>query len=612
MVSKVANPAVIIGLGGTGQWVLTYLKKNLLDTYGEVPKTVRLLAFDTTSEQTEAAVSADKQPEEERAKVGNVSLGTGEFVYLGGNIKKYCEGIAGRLQDPQTGKAITYPHIGSWLQAETYLQYVDDRAYLISQGAGQKRPFGRMAIFYDLDTGERQILGKIQTALQDVIKANERQQPIEIYVTGSVAGGTGSGIFIDIAHIARKVAEREGKKFAVRGFIVLQNTFDPVIKIQNIMPNAFAAMRELDRFMLVFNRDYPIYYSDQHRLPLEIYHSIHSAKLFDSCYLLDSVRTSKSMEGIEPKYGVYPSVAECMTALLDPETGNTFSQHYVNVSKDISDAQQEVSRTPTEAGTAFYSSLGTFTYILPIVDIIERNTYKLVLELLRDRLLTIRETTGGSLKVSGEGNRETANPPREEAIEFLRMLKSRAGELNLHFNQQIADVLSSGRLNDPVYAQEIAAKGIELLNWLLPSEQDDVIAQTASDLQKAMEVSIIANVLNSKAYRDDFHSAADRIARDVQKKREELLGREEAGGRKVAGDLQKGLDAYAKRNVERFRKLVIEKMTDLLNGLADDPLIARQGKLPYVQEWLGWLVQSYDEFLMSGHFWYNGPQKVWR
>src|SRR5438270_9261693 len=83
---EIVNPAVIIGLGGTGKWVLTYVKKNLLDTYGgEMPKTVRLLSFDTTSEK----VSRDGVPQEEDARVGNVQLDKqAEFVYLGGNIQQ--------------------------------------------------------------------------------------------------------------------------------------------------------------------------------------------------------------------------------------------------------------------------------------------------------------------------------------------------------------------------------------------------------------------------------------------------------------------------------------------------------------------------------------------
>ena len=82
---EIVNPAVIIGLGGTGKWVLTYVKKNLLDTYGgEMPKTVRLLSFDTTSEK----ISPDGVPQEQDARVGNVQLDKqAEFVYLDIDLK---------------------------------------------------------------------------------------------------------------------------------------------------------------------------------------------------------------------------------------------------------------------------------------------------------------------------------------------------------------------------------------------------------------------------------------------------------------------------------------------------------------------------------------------
>jgi len=585
--SKVANPAVVIGLGGTGQWILTYLKKNLIDTYGEVPSTVRLLAFDTTSEKTEAEVSRDRKFTEERAQVGAVTLGTGEFTYLGGNIKKYCEGIKERKQ---------YPHIGSWLQAETYLQTYDDDAYDISKGAGQRRQFGRMAVFYDLSTGESLIKGKIETAITEILKENERRQPIEIYVVCSIAGGTGSGMFIDIAHIARKLAEGAKVGFAVRGFIVLQNTFDPVISLQPVLPNAFAAIRELDRFMLVFDREYPMYYTEEYREPKHLFHGMHTSKLFDSCYLIDSVRSTRSLHGVEPKFGVYPSVAEAITALLDPETGNTFDQHYKNVNNDVGLAQQEIAKSPTEAGSALYSSLGTFTYILPIFDIIERNTHKLAVELLRNHLLTLEENPDGGLLATSAGQREFSVPPKEASLTFLAENKSRGGVLNLHFNQQVAAVLQSGRTKDSQYIADTALLGIELLTWLLPAEEDSVIALTASSLQKAMEVSLIAKVPNSKIERDDFHSAADRITRDVQKIHDRLLGYEESGARKVLGELQKGLNAYADRNIERFKSLVAERLRDILNGLQDDPLVTRQSKLPYAREWLDWLIQSYDEF----------------
>jgi len=582
--AKVANPAIVIGLGGTGQWALSYLKKNLMDTYGEVPKTVKLLAFDTTSEKTEAEVIADKKAEkrgEERAQVGNVSLETGEFIYLGGNIRNICEDIKRKRK---------YRYIGSWLQAEQYLQAFDDDAYEISKGAGQRRPFGRMAVFYDLSTGTPQIVGKINQAITDVTAANERQQPIEFYIVCSVAGGTGSGMFIDMAHVARKLAERAGVAFAVRGFIVLQNTFDSVISVTNILPNAFAAMRELDRFMLVFDRDYPIYYAEERREPLTLYRSIYKSKLFDSCYLLDAVRPTLTMRGVPPKQGVYPSVAECITALLDPETGNTFDQHYKNVNNEIAKAQ-------TATGKALYSSLGTYTYILPVEDIIERNTYKASVQLLRDYLLKVeQDPVDGRLRVSSAGNTEARHAPREEAMDFLRAEKSRAGLQNLHFAQQVALVLGSGRLKEQDFVADIAAMGIEMLSWILPTGQDDVISQIASSIQAIFEGSFVAEVPSSKVYKDGTSEAAGRIKTNILEMREKMLGREEASGRRVEGELQKGLAVYRQRNVARFQALLVEKLGDILNGITDDPLAGKVGKLPYAQEFAGWLGQAFDEF----------------
>ncbi len=577
-----ANPVIIIGLGGTGQWVLTYVKKNLLDTYGKMPDTVRLLAFDTTSGESEAAIAAEEK-EEEQARVGDVTLGTGEFIYLGGNIRHICEDIKYRGE---------HPHISSWLQAEWYLQAQDDDAYDISKGAGQRRPFGRMAVFYDLAGGDPQIINRIDQAITDVKAANERNLPIEIYLVCSLAGGTGAGMFIDVAHITRQLAEAASipRGFAIRGFLVLQNAFTPVIEVRQVLPNVFAAMRELDRFMLVFDREYPIYYSHHRRDPLRVYHSIYRSKLFDSCYLLDARRPQRPLDSVPPWLGVFPAAADCITALLDPETGSTFDAHYKNVNNELGKAQDEL-------GQPLYSSLGTYTYILPTRDIVARNTYKAALELIGQRLLTVERDESGVLRVTDAGQREISSAPRDEAPAFLRMEKSRDDVQNLPFCQQAMQILGSGRTRDPEFVREIAGLGIEVLNWLLPVEKDDVIQQTAATIQRVLETSLEADVHTSRVYKDDYPSAAARIAGEIERIRRELLGWEEEGGRVVSGRFQKGLDEYLQRDRRRFRRLLTGRLEEILNGVRDDPIVARSGKLPYAQEFLKWLVQALDEFL---------------
>ncbi len=140
------------------------------------------------------------------------------------------------------------------------MQTADSDAFDISRGAGQKRPFGRMSIFYDLQQAvQSKITNKIETALAEVIDANTHQAPVEIYIVASLAGGTGAGMFIDIAHLTRWLASRQIRTgFAIRGFLALHNTFRSVIKTEHVQPQVFAALRELDRFMLVFNQQYPI------------------------------------------------------------------------------------------------------------------------------------------------------------------------------------------------------------------------------------------------------------------------------------------------------------------------------------------------------------------
>ena len=577
---KPASPAVIIGLGGTGQWVLTYVKKNLIDTYGEVPSIVRLLSFDTTGEKTEASVEKG----EEHARVGNIQLDRGEeFVYLGGNIRNIAREIT------QENK---HPHISSWFQADIYRGQLDDDAYEISKGAGQRRPFGRMAVFYDLTKSPSDVLGKIGQAITDVKTHNEKNQQVEIYLICSLAGGTGSGMFIDIAHITRQLAESAHVGFAMRAFLVLQNTFESVIDTKPILANSFAAIRELDRFLQVFDRDYPIYYADDktRKQPLNVYHSIYDSKLFDNVYLLDARRKDYPLDGAKPWLGVFPAASECITALLDPETGDTFAQHYKNVNERLANRQKDMEK-------ALYSSLGTYTYILPVEDIIETAVHRASIQLIGDYLFSIKKNSQtGDLKVSSENQSELSEKPRQAVLNFFKDDKFPNGASNIPFFQQMVLTLEGGRLDDRQYIEDMALRGLELLSWLMPVEDDKTVNQVSETIQAIIDASVDLEVVTSEIVKDDTHSGADRIKREVREFREKKLGSEEESGRPIPGELQKGLAEYALRNRKRFRRSLAETLEMYLNGISSDQLVAKKGKLPYVQEFMDWLLKTFEEF----------------
>ena len=63
------QPAIIIGLGGTGQWVTTFIKKELMEeNHGVLPAEVRLLCFDTFS--SPANYDFANAPDVENNKIG--------------------------------------------------------------------------------------------------------------------------------------------------------------------------------------------------------------------------------------------------------------------------------------------------------------------------------------------------------------------------------------------------------------------------------------------------------------------------------------------------------------------------------------------------------------
>jgi hypothetical protein len=575
----VANPAVIIGLGGTGKWVLTYIKKNLMDTYGgQVPNTVRLLSFDTTEEKG----SQDGVAQEEDIRVGDVQLAKSEFIYLGGSIYHLCREIRDEHK---------YPHIGSWLQASTYLQTYDSDAFDISRGAGQKRPFGRMAIFYDLQKHvTNTIVNRIETAISEVIGANLRQQPVEIYIVASVAGGTGSGMFLDMSHLARWLANRKIEYgFAVRGFLALHNTFDAVIQTSQIQPQAFAALRELDRFMLVFDRQYPIEYNPS-RPDLQTVYGGKLGKLFDNCYLLDANRENLPLVKYPPQYGVFPSIADCITMLLDSRTGEAYSQHYKNVNTRIGEAQKE-------SNLPFYSSLGTYNMILPVEDIITSLTYQFAIDLLGNHLLHLEQRSDDTGQMQYvlryDGN------SAEEATSLLRSPQSVSGVSNTNFIQLVPDRVEKASTNDITYFNEVAQMdAAELLTWVMPPETDPSVEETTRQVRKELEVLLINEVLPSSEAGDDTIEGCNRILRQVKKFREEHIGHD-AGGRRVGGSYRTALEKCVKVHRERYRTLVLEALTSMLNGV--DPRSPsyqrdRYGKLGKAQALLASLALRFSDF----------------
>jgi len=215
--------SLLIGLGGTGCQAVLFTKKKLLDIYGEVPKAIRFLVFDTTL------------PEELTAKDNTrVVLDESEFL---------------RLQVKDTASLIeSNPEVSNW-----FPESVPRRT--ITNGAGQVRALGRLALF----ANAKKVLDAIKTKLDEVrsYTVERTSAGYEVYgpdlsvsIVASLAGGTGSGIFLDVAHLVLSVGNLSSTD-EISAYLLLPDIFLFKAAVASAAPNTYAALKELDHIMSV-------------------------------------------------------------------------------------------------------------------------------------------------------------------------------------------------------------------------------------------------------------------------------------------------------------------------------------------------------------------------
>ncbi|BDA72315.1 hypothetical protein CAL7716_064810 [Calothrix sp. PCC 7716] len=218
----VFRPTVVIGLGGTGYEVVLKLKKRFIDAYGYVPEIIRFLSIDTTENIKEREKSPD-----------------GNKVILEPN-ELYAISVANPI--PYTRN----DNIAEWWPKDI------PTSSLIS-GAGQIRARGRLALFAKVGDINGLIAQAINTvreirtssqAFSDNFQVSNRDG-VEIFIVGSLAGGTGSGTFLDIAFLARQYLNSFSN---ITGVFVLPRVFANLPQTHLVKSNAYGALKEIEHF----------------------------------------------------------------------------------------------------------------------------------------------------------------------------------------------------------------------------------------------------------------------------------------------------------------------------------------------------------------------------
>jgi hypothetical protein len=226
--AEVLVPALVIGIGGLGQAVLRQLRQEIREHFGPgqpLPQ-VRFLYLDTDPEATEAA-----------SRGGDTAFRAGE-VFLT------------RLQRPSYYvRAQTTPADLDWLPPRALYRIPRTPAT-----AGH-RALGRLAFVHNYPGIARRLEAEVKSCCDPALwrQAAERTgldvlaKP-RVYVVAGLAGGTGSGMFLDLAYVVKHLLRglAPGRPDVV-GMLLLPEAQGPTAS-QPALANAFAALTELHHF----------------------------------------------------------------------------------------------------------------------------------------------------------------------------------------------------------------------------------------------------------------------------------------------------------------------------------------------------------------------------
>ena len=217
--------SIIIGVGGTGHQILLDVRKRLIEKHGSLDKLpiVSFLLLDT-----DQAIFS-KNPDYEDA----VNLDSADKIHTSvhgvDNLRKTLK---------------EHPHLRNWLDPRVLTGDID-------QGAGAVRARGRLAYFWNYAAiarrMEEQMLQITKDSSKEIAIRNGLQvgEGITVYVVGSLLGGTGSGMFLDLAYTVRNKFRNQRMLEMVGMFSIPPNS--EAVAVDN-RPNAYAALLELNHF----------------------------------------------------------------------------------------------------------------------------------------------------------------------------------------------------------------------------------------------------------------------------------------------------------------------------------------------------------------------------
>lgn len=219
-----------IGLGGTGFKTLVHTKRAFINTYGEVPPMIKFLAIDSDKNQYQSY----------------------PLPSIHGEIRIDPNESSGIMVENADDKVTKHRKDLSWLP-EKNLRAVSD----LVNGCGMVRTNGRIAFAFNYDTTRRNIQNALNSIRNLTIVHNEKYEllsnDVEVNLIFSIAGGTGSGNFLDMAYLVKDIFKQQAlpQTSKIIGYMVLPDVYDAQLTFgkDKLLPIGCASLVDLDYAM---------------------------------------------------------------------------------------------------------------------------------------------------------------------------------------------------------------------------------------------------------------------------------------------------------------------------------------------------------------------------
>ncbi|MBP6874617.1 MAG: hypothetical protein KBD56_00950 [Candidatus Eisenbacteria bacterium] len=504
-------PGILIGLGGTGGEILLRIRKKFYDlssTFGldEWP-IVQYLYIDTDA--------ADKDLKDENQKYYKLN----QDDFYPATLENYRI-FTDKLQD--------FPSLRKWW----YEDQSPLKSTALNTGAGQIRGYARLAVWKHADIIQQRISQLVNQARDPAATARMAQRGITVdngrawvYVVASLAGGTGSGAFLDIGYLLRDLNLNGVETMA---FLVMPSAFDYLPGAHDrLKANAYASLMELEYYenLEVFAKAFNDQWAN-HRPPQAI-----TQTPFTRVFLIDGKNLMhQTVSGREAREGLFDLVADHI--FLDYSISGFGTQKrstYANQDQHLNAKYPYEHRDPNDSARLLlrevfstgYQTFGLSKIYLPIERIKKSASYYLWAEtfgllagtvtmdnsrVVADRILA----EGGLPMFIGE---RTMSGEIHSVDDFREALlkSSKAGETLLDtLKDSVERIRRNARegqqksLSRNAYLkQQIEAYEHQLL--IQPSTDSETFKEWG-DLYRQMEI-------NRRAYLDALATASEQIAR---------------------------------------------------------------------------------------------------